>query len=307
IVLVRDHLFTAACVPVAWRSGVPLVLEVNSPAEESRLYMDEYWHVPWIPERLEGWKLRHADAVVTVSSALKAHFVARHGVPERKIQMVPNGADASRFHPAVAPDPEFAGVRAGGPVVGFVGSFQKWHGSELLCGMIADVGAARPQVRFLMVGDGPGREAVRRATSTLCERVVFAGRVPHARVPGLVACFDIGVMPESNFYGSPLKVIEWMAAGRALLAPRYGPPEDVIDDRVPGLRCAARDRAGLAAGVLRLVDDAELRERLGQAAAIRARTSLTWRDNARLVMAACEAAHARNLAAEHAAPQFLGA
>ena len=290
VLLVRDHLLTASCVPVARRLRLPLVLEVNSPADESRLYLDQYLHVPWVPDWLERWKLRHADAVTVVSSSLKAHLVNRYGIPADKVTVAPNGANLQLFRTDGAADPTVRSAADGGPVVGFVGSFQKWHGTGLLAEMVIKVAAARPSVRFLLVGDGPEVEALRRLTAAVGDRVAFTGLVPHARIPGLVASLDIGVLPEADFYRCPLKVIEWMAAGKAVVAPRYAPLQDLIDDGVHGILFQPREAEAFTAAVLRLVDSTELRRALGAAAAARARSSLSWEDNARRVLAACDAA-----------------
>jgi glycosyltransferase involved in cell wall biosynthesis len=287
VLLVRDQVLTASCVSVAARTGVPLVLEVNAPAAESGLYLDQYAHIPRVPEWLERWKVRHADAVTVVSSALRAHLIARHGVEGSRITVVPNGADVHRFDPAT---PAASVLADGVPTVGFVGSFQKWHGCDVLADLIHAVAARRSDVRFVLVGDGPERAALEDSVRALGPRVVFTGVVPHDAVPGIVAGFDVGVMPESNFYGSPLKVIEWMAAGRAVVAPRYRPLEDVIDDGVHGLLFAPRDHEAMVGAVLSLLEDPGRRRALSEAAAARVRAELTWEHNARRVLGACEQA-----------------
>lgn len=296
VLLVRDHLLTASCVAVARRLGLPLVLEVNSPAAESRSYFDEYLHLPLIPEWLEAWKLRRADRVIVVSEALREHLAQRVGLPPESFVVVPNGADVGRFHPGVEPDPGIRRSLGTGPVIGYVGSFQKFHGPELLARLVRDVGAARPAVRFLLIGDGPQAGAVRAATGELGDRVLFPGRVPHERVPSLVASFDLAVMPETAFYTSPLKVIEWMAAGLAVVAPAYGPLREILDDGREGLLFPPGDAEALVAAVLRLVDDPRLRRALGEAAARRVRSGLTWSDNARRVIGACQEAIERGRA-----------
>lgn len=301
VMLVRDHMLTVSCVGVARRLELPLVIELNAPAEESRIYFHEYFHLPLVPEWLEAWKLRRADAVTVVSSALRDHIVTRYSLPATKITVVPNGADLERFSPSVPRDCEFLSAFGEHPVVGFVGSFQGWHGSNLLTRLITRVAAARPAVRFLLVGHGPDAPAVREETRHLGDRVRFTGRVPHERVPGLVSCLHVAVMPESNFYGSPLKVIEWMASGRGIVAPAYGPLEDVIQSEVHGLLFPPRNADALVESVLRLLDDPALARKLGEAAAARARSSLSWTDNARRVLAACEKAAQRRRASASSA------
>lgn len=289
LLLVRDHLLTVSCVPVARRLGLPLVLEVNSPADESRLYLDDYLHLPYISGAFEGYKVRRADAVTVVSSSLKDDLVRRHGVEDQRISIVPNGADIERFHPGVAPDRDL-GRPGGAPVIGFVGSFRKWHGTDFMARVLLEIARLRPAVGFLLVGAGPEEGAVRSALAPLGARARFTGAVPHARVPALTTAFDIGLMPESNHYGSPLKVIEWMAAGRAIAAPAYAPLRDVIDHGREGLLFRPRALEDVVACLLRLVDDPGLRVQLGAAAAARARASLSWTENARRVLAACERA-----------------
>ena len=287
VLLVRDHFLTASCVPVARRLGIPLVLEMNAPAAEARLYQPEYWHVPRVAEGLEGWKLRHAARVTVVSGALRDHLVRLHDVPPAKFAVVPNGADPAVFRDDLEPDDELRGAGGEGAVVGFVGSFKEWHGSDLLAQMMVAVVRARPSTRFLLVGDGPRAGAVRAATAALNGRVRFLGTVPHARIPRLVAALDVGVVPDCGFYMSPLKVLEWMSAGRAVVAPAHAPLGEIIDDGVHGLLFPPARLDDLVAAVVRLVDDAGLRRRLGAAAAARVRGGLTWRHNAERVVAAC--------------------
>jgi glycosyltransferase involved in cell wall biosynthesis len=290
VLLVRDHLLTASCVHVARRLSVPLVLELNAPAAESRLYFGEYAHVPFVPEWLEAWKLRGADAITVVSTALKQHVVEQYGLPESKLVVVPNGADPAVFRPGTPPDPEIRRRLDARVVVGFVGSFQMFHGGDLFSLVIDRVASARPEAGFVLAGEGPGSDAVRSAVATLGNRVVFLGPVSRQRVPSVIASFDIGVMPESNFYGSPLKVLEWMSAGKAVVAPRYGPLQEIIDDGAEGVLFEPGNLDGLSDTLIRLIDDPELGRRLGAAAAERVRSSLTWAHNGERVLSACKQA-----------------
>ncbi len=290
VLLVRNHDLGVSCVPVARRLGLPLVLEVNAPAEEARRYYREYLHLSWFQEWCSRYKSRRADAIVVVSQALADYLTERYDVDPERLSVVANGADVERFRPdtpaELVPDPD-------APRVGFVGSFQQFHGLGLLAGMARAVAAARPRTRFLFVGGGAGAEELRRDLE-LGERAMFTGRVPHGRVPGLVASLDIGVIAEAAPYQCPLKLIELMAAGRAIAGPRYGPLEDLVEHGVEALLFEPRDQDALVARVLELIDDPELRRNLGRAAARRVRQSLTWEDNARRVLAACDRARRRH-------------
>ncbi len=292
VLLVRNHDLGISCVHVARRLGLPLVLEINAPAEEGRHYYHEYFHLARLQEWCCRFKLRHADAVVVVSQALADYLVERYAFDHERISVVPNGADVERLRPdtpaEMVRDPE-------APRVGFVGSFQQFHGLDLLAEMTEAVAAARPRARFLFVGGGAGAEGLRQRLD-LGERATFTGRVPHGRVPGLIASLDVGVIAEAAPYQCPLKLIELMAAGRAIVGPRYGPLEDLVEDGVHALLFEPRDLDALVAGVLKLIDDPELRRNLGRAAARRVRESLSWEDNARRVLVACEHACRRRQA-----------
>ncbi len=294
VMLVRSQGLGISCVRVARKLNLPLVLEVNAPADETSTYLShQYRH--W--KRLRQWagryKLQRADALFVVSGALKQYYLERHGLPAEKIFVVPNGADTARFRPDTPPDPEFP-RETSRPRIGYVGSFQAWHALDLLGKVIETVGRERPQSRFLMVGAGEGVARLRAETTLGDDRLVFTGRVEHARVPGLVASLDIGLLAEAAYYQCPLKVVEWMAAGKAIVAPGYPPLHELIEDGQEGLLFPPGDLAAMQAALLRLVDDRELRERLGAAAARRAHSSLSWSDNARRVVEACSFAIVRH-------------
>ena len=288
VLVVRDQSLTFAEIVARSLSDVPLVLEINAPASESGRYFDEYVHVPGAAFLTERWKVRHADRLTTVSGALKDYLVAAHRVPGRNIIVNPNGADCDQFRPDIDPEP----VRARWglsdlPVIGFVGSLHPWHGPELLKGVIETL--ADPRARFLLVGDGQGWPALSEWVRAQGRggQVVLAGRVAHHEVPGYVAAMDVALIPDSNFYGSSLKTLEYMAAARAVVAPRYGPFEEILEHDREGLLFPPGDLTGMLAAIRRLLGDEPLRRRLGSEARNRVSGQFTWRHNADRVLQAC--------------------
>jgi glycosyltransferase involved in cell wall biosynthesis len=290
VLLVRHHSLIATAFLTARSLDLPLVLEVNAPRAEAMTYDHEHLHVPVIPEWLEAKQLRSAQRVVVVSGALRDHLVAEHELDESRFVVSPNGADTTLFHPRVAPSPQLEQWRRGATVVGYVGAFKRWHGVELLAEVTRELAAARPRTRFLFVGAAPVAGPLRDVAAALGERVVFTGSVAHDLVPGLVAALDVALLPETAFYCSPLKVLEWMAAGRAVVAPGYGPLHEIITPGREGLLFEPGAEEALMTALLRLVDDRPLREKLGTAAAARVERELTWEHNAARVLAACRAA-----------------
>ncbi len=271
---------------------VPLVLEFNS----SEVWKGRYWggvRLVGLAALGERVNLRAADRVVVVSRVLGDALVAA-GVPSHKVVVNPNGVDPRRFHPDVPARSlrERLGLD-GRTVVGFSGTFGVWHGIPTLAAALPLVARARPEVRFLLVGDGPLRRLVVEAVErhSLTDRVVLPGAVPHDHMPAYLAACDVLLSPHGRqadgreFFGSPTKLYEYMAAGRAIVASGVGQIGDVLRDGETALLVPPDEPDALAAAVTRLVDAPGLRERLGRAARAQAEQAHTWRQNAERVLA----------------------
>jgi glycosyltransferase involved in cell wall biosynthesis len=149
-------------------------------------------------------------------------------------------------------------------------------------------------VRWLLIGDGPLRHLVDNAIQThgLDGRVRLPGLVPHAEMPAYLAACDVLVSPHGRqadggeFFGSPTKLFEYMATGRPIVASRVGQIADVLQDGESALLVPPDDAHALCDAILRLVDDACLRSRLGEAARRAAVERHTWRQNAERVLGA---------------------
>lgn len=293
VLLARDNHWSASYIPAAHRLDIPVVVEVNSPAAEMRLYRSEHLHLPFVADRLERWRVRHADALTAVSTPLKDALIGASGVSPDKITVVPNGVDVERFTPEAMPDGEIAGRFPGKTVIGFVGSFQAFHSPETLGRMALMLNERKRDVGFAFVGGGSGMEVVRRMTQPIAERTLFLDRVPHARVPGIVRALDVGVLPETAYYCCPLKILEWMAAGIAVVAPGYDAIRELIEDGRSGALFTPGNVPELVETVDGLLAEPERRKSLGASAAARVRRSMTWRHNAERVIEVCRTAISR--------------
>jgi len=150
--------------------------------------------------------------------------------------------------------------------VGTVCSLRPQKALDVALDAVAQLAARHPGLRFVVVGDGPERGGLeRRAADLLGDRVVFTGRRPNAEIPDLVAAFDVLVC-SSDFEGTPLAVLEWMAEGKSIVATAVGGIPAIIEDGVGGLLVPPRAPDALAGAIHRLLDDPALRERLGAAA-----------------------------------------
>jgi glycosyltransferase involved in cell wall biosynthesis len=182
--------------------------------------------------------------------------------------------------------------------VGFVGTFRPWHGVELLLSAFEDLHRVDPLTHLLLVGDGPLRpgfeDQIRNAG--LQEAVTFAGRIAHQDVPQYLAAMDVAVAPYpglDEFYYSPLKLFEYMAAGRPVVASRVGQVAEILMEGATGLLFEPGDRASLVRCLQRLRKDATLCNELGRNAAAFC-SEHTWNRNAARVIHWVEPLVSRN-------------
>jgi glycosyltransferase involved in cell wall biosynthesis len=274
---------------------IPLVLEFNS----SDLWKGRHWrefHMLGLAEIGERVNLRAADRVVAVSHVLRDELVAR-GVPAEKVIVNPNAADPRQFRPDVPADEvRLAHGLVGRTVVGFSGTFGVWHGIPTLAAALPIVAAERPEVAFLLVGDGPLHHLVDEAVTRhgLHGRVALPGLVPHKQMPAYLAACDVLVSPHGRqadgrpFFGSPTKLYEYMASGRAIVASQVGQIGEVLRHGETALLVPPEDPEALAGAILNLVDDQALRARLGAAARAQAVREHTWLQNARGVLSSLD-------------------
>jgi glycosyltransferase involved in cell wall biosynthesis len=237
--------------------------------------------------RVAAWEARltyrSADKIICVSEPAKSHLVEHWQVEPGKIVVMPNGVDIELFG---APcDARSARDMLGlgeAPVITFVGSFQHWHGIELLVESFALVLAEAPEAKLVLVGDGPVREAIQGKVNQLglSGAVLFTGLMPQQRVPEILAAADVAAIPyprlPQDLWFSPLKLYEYMAAGKAIVASRAGQIAEVIDHGQNGLLVEPGDVQAMAQSILRLIRNPSERDYLGQNARQQAVERYSW-------------------------------
>lgn len=272
--------FAGAVLAAAWR--VPLVLEVNYTSQSPLVRQRSPWLRP-LAKMVDGWLYRRAHRLLPVSSYLRDELIRDFGVKPERITVVPNAADPAEFDPAALPGAEVDG----GQVIGFVGGFYPWHGVGLLLEAFARIASQFPQARLLLVGDGPMRADIESKARMLgvAERVSLPGKIAHAQLSKAVSTFAVGVMPDSNEYGSPMKIFEYMAMCKPVVVPDYGPLRDVVTDGVEGLLFPRQSVEALAACLAAMLSDEARRSQMGRAARQRIIDRNNWRRNAETVQA----------------------
>jgi glycosyltransferase involved in cell wall biosynthesis len=249
-----------------------------------------------LAERVERLNLQAADLVVVVSEPLRDALLAA-GLDGRRVLVNPNGVDTDCYHPAV----DGAAVRAryglaGKQVVGFIGTFGRWHGAEVLAEAFGRLLQAQPgrraTTRLLLVGDGvtlPEARA-RLAAWGVGPECVCTGLVPQERGPEHLAACDVLASPHvpnadgTEFFGSPTKLFEYLAMGRAVVASELGQQGRLLRHDETAWLVRAGDAAALAGALGLLLGDAARRRRLGAAARREAVAHHTWRAHTRRLL-----------------------
>lgn len=287
LVYERHSLYTGAARRLARELGVPHLLEVNAIlSDELRARL----HHPRWAERIERGALLGADHLIVVSEALRRR-AAEWGVPESRVTLQPISVDAEHFAPRPRDPARRAawGWQTGDVVIGYLGALTKWHQPALLVSAFARLTREQPGVRLLFLGGDEGHIVSLREGRLVPEpasgSMRFAGSVPYAQVPGLLAEFDIGVLPGLHAWATPTKLFEYAAMGLAIVAPRTPSVEAVIEDGVTGLLFVPGDADALADALARLVADPARRHSLGEAARRDVLAKHTWAAHAARLMA----------------------
>ncbi|MFO8005513.1 glycosyltransferase family 4 protein [Thioalkalivibrio sp.] len=283
----RYSLFSFAGRLVAWLTRRPLVLEVNAPLSlELQTHGDLV--LRGLAQRIEDWLCRSATRTIVVTQAM-ADIFAERGVPRTRLMVMPNGVDGARFNPQV----DGCAVReryvpADARVVGFVGWIRPWHGVDGLIHACTALAGAHPDLHLLIVGDGPAVPGLRKLVVDLKMdgRVHFTGPVERDAIPAHIAALDIAVQPDVTDYASPIKLFEYLALGRAVVAPDKPNIREVVRHDHSALLFPPRDWGALADRLDALLTDDAVRARLGrQAATLVEEGGYTWQANARHVIA----------------------
>jgi glycosyltransferase involved in cell wall biosynthesis len=271
----------------------PVVLEVN--ATKSMEAPSGSNELSDFLDRLLFWR---AKGCFVVSSIVKHYLVKKSLMPPEKIVVIENGVDTEVFRGGLPRN----GARKtldleGRFIAGFVGSFQAYHGIENIIALAEAIKHEGHEIVFLIVGDGKEKKQYQEMVKAkgLEECVIFAGFVPHERIHEYMAAMDVALAPHrrdsfagsGGFHGSPLKLFEYMAMAKPIIAAPLGQINELIVDGESGLLVYSEDTLALKEALLKLYRDKEYRERLGANARKRVEEKYTWRANAQKVHDLC--------------------
>lgn len=251
---------------------------------------------------IERWASRRVAVSVSMTDGIRAHYAA-HGLRAGRLVTVFDGIDCASFTSGggAAVRAEL-GIPADAPVVGIVGHIQDWKGQHLVVEATAIARRSHPALRCLVVGgvhrQGTeyGAALVRRAGEPdLAGHVVFTGE--RSDVAACLDAMDVAVHASTTPEPFGRVLIEAMALGRPVIAPREGGPVVIVADGETGLLVEPRSPEAIAAAIRALLDDPARRDAMGRAGRARVDAVFDIRHHVRHMEALFEEALGRGAAA----------
>jgi glycosyltransferase involved in cell wall biosynthesis len=226
---------------------------------------------------LERQMIRRSASVIVICRHLAD--VARGIAPGAHVVLIENapGSGEACAGEAAIPVRERSGIADGAPLVLYTGTFEAYQGLDLLFGAMRVVLDARPEARLLLVGGRPDQIARARADAKregIGAATVFAGERPADEIPAYLAAADALASPRSRGKNTPLKIYQYLRAGRPIVATNLLTHTQVLDGSVAELTDPTPEAYGT--GILRVLTDREHAGRLSAAARQLADTKYTY-------------------------------
>jgi starch synthase len=289
-IIERYYNFGGAGILAGRRFGIPVMLEVNSPAVDHpgslKAFLDRLMIFRPMKRYREFMCRSAADIIAPLPSILP------HSVTAEKIHKVDWGAAVDRFRnkPSKSEARKRLGIKPDASVIVFLGSFRKWHGVWDLASAAEIIIGKSPHIApvFLMIGGGPESVKLKKWVHKkgFEKHFKFTGGIGYSDVPAHLAAADIGVAPfnptlhgqlKLGFYWSPLKVFEYMAASLPVVTIDVEPLNDIIRNGRDGMLYPPGDAAACAEKIMTLLKmPSAQREKIGRGAFERVSERYSW-------------------------------
>ena len=287
---------------IAKKKNIPFVLEFNSSdvwkiknwknndTFLKRIFKTIYYKIFKLPivSTIEKYNLNSAAHIVVVSDALK-DIILKFGVDENKIIVNPNGIDESKYNPQIKCDDVKQKYNLENKIViGFIGTFGQWHGAENIAlafgGLLKKYPEYKNKAKLFMIGDGVRMPIVKKHILEfgLQENVVLTGLIRQDQGAKFLNACDIlinATVPNpdgSEFFGSPTKLFEYMAMGKAIICSDMAQMSEILEQGKTAYMVEPGNIDELATAMKELVDDSELRRRLGNSVRDEVIQKYTW-------------------------------
>jgi glycosyltransferase involved in cell wall biosynthesis len=276
----RYSLFMFSSVWWAKRHNLPIVLEINDSCQVQRVRSLTFKK---LAAKIEAWIFKNATGLVFISTRFQQVAEQAYGEIANSV-VSPNGADLDKF---IIDEASGAALRnklgiEDKIVLGYVGAFVHWHGIDWFVDLVCERLKQTPDLVLLLVGDGVAFDGIKNKVieAGVESQVILPGKVPHHEVSSFLSAMDLGILPDSNDYGSPMKLFEFMAMGKGMIAPDFSPIAEVVQDNETSWLFPAGDRQACIDKVFAIVNDKNAHKTVGLNARAYIERERQWKHNA---------------------------
>lgn len=239
-----------------------------------------------------------SDKIIAVTPGIKANLEKDYNIPKEKIVVVSNGANTFLFRPLEQETcRRELGLDLKIPLVCFVGNLAPWQGVEYLIKAAPYILSESPECYFLIVGDGAMKNDLMKLSRGLGveNRFIFTGVIAYDRVPLYINASDTCTAPfifarNAKIGLSPLKLYEYMACGKPVVASNISGVSDVLEASGGGIPVLPENPGALAEGILKLLENPDLRMKLGSKGLSYVTENYSWYSVAKKVNEVCKSA-----------------
>lgn len=275
------------------KTGIPFILHVDGLTS----WVKENWGKAYNKKILkvtEEIEIHNADAILCPSQNLKDQILELFDIPADKVFPAPNGVDNDMFYPEIKGDRIKKQYNLDGDFVfGFTGTFGDWHGVDVMAESVKYVVKEIPNAKFLFVGDGILRPKLDNILKkdNVEKYSIITGFVPYSEIPEYLSACDVLLTPCVNnenlpFFNSPVKLFEYMAMEKPIVATEVGQQTDIFQDGYNALTCEERQPKQLAEKMIELYKNRELRRKISEGARKDAIEKYDWKVNAEIIIEA---------------------
>ncbi len=240
--------------------------------------------------------LGFSDRIIAVTPGIKTNLEKVYNIPGEKIVVVSNGANTSLFQPLGQETcRKELGLDLEIPYICFVGNLAPWQGVEYLVKAAPSILSRSPECRFLIVGDGVMKNNLLKLCRELGveDRFIFTGVIAYDRVPLYINASDTCTAPfifarNAKIGLSPLKLYEYMACGKPVVASDISGVSDVLEASEGGIPVLPENPDALAEGILKLLENPDLRTKLGSKGLSYVTENYSWYSVAKKVNEVCK-------------------
>jgi glycosyltransferase involved in cell wall biosynthesis len=271
--------------------NIAYVVEMNAPYPEEKSEMQGKSLLAFVGRQHEMKQVHEAYKTIVVSTAMKNYLIQKTGVNANRIVVCANAVNPSKIttnDKTISTIRQHYNLKEQHTIIGFVGSIFPYHGVDLMIEAFRVIEKEHTNSRMLIVGDGEILTHLKDVVKSygLNEKIIFTGNVPHSDIFNYINIMDIAVMARSNWYGSPVKIFEYGAMGKAIIAPNVIPVQDVMIHGEDGI-LIQDTTADLIDALQFMLDKKDDRERMAHRFKQKVMTQHTWEIVAAQTLAAC--------------------